>query len=101
MKDVLELAKDFGMMQLPGQPQVMHAGTLQLVGALAREVERLRPDATRWRAIRPCLEVVRDAPGDWTRWLALPCVPLRSDTTDPDALTDMLAKLADERKQKP
>lgn len=41
MDDLNERVMTFKMMKLPGQPQMMHIGTLELVADLAHEVAKL------------------------------------------------------------
>ena len=41
-KELEERVEKFGMLELPGQPQMMHMGTNYLVNDLFREVVKLR-----------------------------------------------------------
>jgi len=41
MDDLKQRVEDFRLMRLPGQPQLMHIGTMELVSDLAYEVARL------------------------------------------------------------
>jgi len=43
-KPLKERVEAFNMMELPGQPRMMHMGTSYLVNDLWREVERLREE---------------------------------------------------------
>lgn len=63
---------------------------LREVGAPKMDM-REKQDALRWRWWRANhMKVGRDEPGDWTCWVEIPCIAYRSQTTDPDELTDVL-----------
>jgi hypothetical protein len=47
-------------------------------------------DAERWRFIKPLLKVARIEEHSWTSWLELPCIPLRTQTTDVDVFIDVM-----------
>jgi hypothetical protein len=47
--ELLERAMQFGLLELPGQPQMMHMGTSHLVNDLVLEIKRLRSEVERLR----------------------------------------------------
>lgn len=59
-------------------------------------LEKLPPPITqndrRWQWWRKHMRVTRLDPSDWTCWLGIECIPYRSQTTDPDELSDELIK---------
>jgi hypothetical protein len=57
-------------------------------------------DAERFRwMVANGLQVARDVDGDWTCWLAFPCIPCRSQTEDPRVLLDALVQRFPEQPQ--
>lgn len=62
MNNLKERVSQFMMMEMPGQPRMMHMGTVYLVNDLMEEVENLRDDLKR---TVHCIKVILDhAEGD-------------------------------------